>query len=57
MMIENWLDVKELSYEAKYIYHLLGNTYNLIQCVEEFPTGSKKSRQMLKTETICKGSF
>ena len=57
MMIENWLDVKGLSYDARYIYNLLGKTYNLIQCCAEFPAGSKKSRQMLKTETIWKGSF
>ena len=57
MMIENWQDVKGLSYDARYICRLLGKTYSLIQCVEEFPTGSKKSRQMLKTEIICKGSF
>ena len=57
MTIENWLDIKGLSYDARYIYHLLGKTYNLIQCVEEFQTGSKMSRQMWKTETICKGSF
>ena len=57
MTIENWLNVKGLSYDARYIYHLLGTIYNLIQCVEDFPTGSKNTRQMLKTETICKGSF
>ena len=38
-------------------FPLAGKTYNLIQCVEEFPTGSKMSRQMLKTETICKRFF
>ena len=57
MTIENWLNVKGPRYDARYIYHLLGKTYNLIQSADEFPTGSKKSRQMLKTENICKGSF
>ena len=50
MKIENWPDVKVLSY-VRYIY------CNLIQCVERFPTGSKKSKKMSKTEAICKGSF
>ena len=57
MMIENWQVAKGLNYDARYICHHQGKTYNLIQCFEEFPTGSKRSRLMLKTETICKGSF
>ena len=48
MTIENWPDLKRLSYDARYICHHPGKTYNLIQCVEEFPTGGKRSRQMLK---------
>ena len=36
MTVENWLDVKGLGYDARYIYHLLGKTYNLIQSVEVF---------------------
>ena len=57
MRIVNWPDVKVQSYDARYIYHRPGKTCNLIQCVEGFPTGSKRSKLMSKTETICKGSF
>ena len=53
----NWPDAKRLSYDAMYIFHHPGKTYNLIQCVEGFSAGSKGSRQMSKTETTCKGSF
>ena len=57
MRIVNWPDVKVQSYDARYIYHRRGKTCNLIQCVEGFPTGSKRSKLMSKTEIICKGSF
>ena len=56
MTIENWPEIKGLSYDARQIFYHPGKTYNLIQCVEGFPTGSKRSRQMSTTKTICKGS-